>query len=532
MHCSLRVDEILRLIACELITAGGQASAVALACCCKGFENPVLDPLWKTQDQLDPLLRTLPEDIWNPSSYDVSVVITILILSLLNYLIRKSLTRPPTKKEWDRLMKYAKKMERLSMSGPLPSQVLSVLKFRAFGNPLLPNSKTLELWNVCGDCIPFIPLFLSVRTKTISLTFLELDLHKVMAASLIVTFPTLCPNLNHIRLIPLPRDPMITVAVSELVLTTNRDTLRSFHVDSPLTEEAREVIYKIPLLRELRTVIDGPTSLPTMILQNLTDIRIEYHPSHDWLQGFRGASLGKLSLIRISSESDSIDNFLRAFETVVLTTSIPATLSTFGLRTKRAWRPAYRSLLPFTQLTTLVIESSCEPVCSSTIDDDTVTDLAQAMPKLQVLQLGDLPCEAPTGVTVKGLAALAHYCPHLSRLRIHFQVASLDPPEIPSPVSADKSTVPQVGCALRSLQAGYTRMPKESVLMVTLTLLTLFPRLERIFFSNGGWKEVVSAIHNSKKLVRCSSKIFLFVAPRSNIDGTSPGPRVKLESDF
>ena len=43
MHACLNVDEIVRLIAYELVASGGYATAVALARCCKSFEDPVLD---------------------------------------------------------------------------------------------------------------------------------------------------------------------------------------------------------------------------------------------------------------------------------------------------------------------------------------------------------------------------------------------------------------------------------------------------------------------------------------------------------
>ena len=52
MHACLNVDEIVRLIAHELVASGGEASAVGLACCCKSFEDPALDALWATQGEL------------------------------------------------------------------------------------------------------------------------------------------------------------------------------------------------------------------------------------------------------------------------------------------------------------------------------------------------------------------------------------------------------------------------------------------------------------------------------------------------
>ena len=78
MHPCLHVDEIVRLITCGLIDAEEYATTVALACCNKTFEDPVLDVLWESQYQLIPLLNTLPWDIWGPGSYQVSVATMML----------------------------------------------------------------------------------------------------------------------------------------------------------------------------------------------------------------------------------------------------------------------------------------------------------------------------------------------------------------------------------------------------------------------------------------------------------------------
>ena len=52
MHPCLRVDEIIRLVACELVELEANGTVAALACCCKSFEEPVLDVLWETQVEL------------------------------------------------------------------------------------------------------------------------------------------------------------------------------------------------------------------------------------------------------------------------------------------------------------------------------------------------------------------------------------------------------------------------------------------------------------------------------------------------
>ena len=63
MHPCLYVDEIARIIARELVAFDGQATSVALACCCKTLEDPVLDILWETQSRVLLLLKPLPRDV-------------------------------------------------------------------------------------------------------------------------------------------------------------------------------------------------------------------------------------------------------------------------------------------------------------------------------------------------------------------------------------------------------------------------------------------------------------------------------------
>ena len=265
-------------------------------------------------------------------------------------------------------------------------EVLAVLQLCAINEPLFPNLKSLNLWDIVGEFIPFIPLFLSPRTTSISITFTEHNPPKaVFVTSMVATFSTLCHNLQTIRLRPIPRDPIITAAVSEFLLNTNRDALRQFHVDSPLTKEAREVIYRLPDLCGLWVVVEESTSLPTMVLPNLTEIGVEYHNNHDWLKGFRGAVFGRLNSVtfRPESESAQIADFLEAFESAG--PAISTSLSAFRYCAFHPWRPNYRSLLSFTQLRELEIYFSCDDGCSSTIDDDIITDMARAMPRLEIL---------------------------------------------------------------------------------------------------------------------------------------------------
>ena len=313
---------------------------------------------------------------------------------------------------------------RILREGYTELDTLRVLQLRTTNDPWLSGLKTFECEDVTEEFVPFIPLFLSSKTIEIDIDFDE-DTPAVVVASAITSFPKLCPDLESISLSNLPRDSVITEAVSEMLLTCNRDTLKMFRVLSPLTEAAREVVFRLPRLSQLRTVILGSISLPTVALPNLNAIDVEYDDDFGWLRGFRGGRLERLEAVtfrfRDKIKPEEIGDPLGTFQSVALAASAQNALSEIAFYTRQSWNPNYSALLSFHQLKKVEIQSSCVRDCSSRVDDDIITSLAQAMPKLETLRLGASPCGAPVGATVKGLISLARLCPHLSNLRVHFQ---------------------------------------------------------------------------------------------------------------
>ena len=409
----------------------------------------------------------------------------------------------------------------------LPSEVFAVLRSSTTGEPLSPNLRSLNLWTRIVASIPLIRSLLSPRTTDIRINFgCRFPPRTVPVALVITTFPALCPNLQRIRLDSLPRDPMITAAVSKLLLTPNRDALQQFRVESPLTEEARKVVYKLPNLCGLLVVGEGSAPLPTMVLPNLTKLVIVYNHDCDWLEGLRGATLGRLKSVtfRVRSESARIADFLEVFASVGLT--ISTTLSTFRFYTFHSWRASYRPLLLFKQLRKLEITFSCEGGCSSTIDDDTITDMARAMPKLEYLELGE-PCGVPAGVTAEGLTVLANHCLHLSGLRIHFRVDSFHALPMIADTPRVGTAAPRKECDLDFLGIGDIPLPEESMLVVTKTLVRIFPNLSTLDSADKNWKKVSDAIRFFR-ISGHSGKKPLFTPPRDNLSYTSP--RTTLES--
>ena len=504
MHPCLNVGEVLRQLARDLVVLEEEATVVSLACCCKGFKGPALDALWESQDQLFPLLKTLPADAWKTEAghfVSLSQELTVFLSDRV-----KSFERIPTRAEWSRLRRFAREMRNLrvdtSQDPPITSDILFVLQLHSANEPLFPKLKAFKCYaNEVFD--PFIPLFLSRETTSIDIGFAK-GSPTLIVASVIARLSILCPDLEDITLGKLPRDPVIVEAVSEMLLGCNKDALRCFYVDSPLKGEARDVLFQLPKLSALWAVFRDHTPLPPVVLPNLTFIHVEYDNHPDWLQGFRGGVLDKLETIYLRPQSGEISDFLGEFKNVALTTSIPATLLRFKLITSRPWDPSYRSLLPFTQLKELVIEFSCEDHCSSRVDDGVIMDLARTMPKLRILRLGGAPCETGGGVTVKGLIAVARGCRLLSELRIHFETASFFEAATGAKVSTPsngETAGSQQGCALTSLEVGEIHIPTQegAALKVAAILLQIFPRLLNVKFVEKKWKEVVKIIKVFKK---------------------------------
>ena len=69
----LKINELTRLIASQLVLVGAENSAVNLACACRSFEEPILSTLWETQWSLGALLKVLPEENWGLQSNRHSV---------------------------------------------------------------------------------------------------------------------------------------------------------------------------------------------------------------------------------------------------------------------------------------------------------------------------------------------------------------------------------------------------------------------------------------------------------------------------
>ena len=384
------------------------------------------------------------------------------------------------------------------------SEVLPALQLGTGGEPLLPRLEGFGCVKAPGDFVPFIPFFLSPKTVDICFRFAP-NVPALTVTLTIAGLPTLCPHIVSLVLNPLPRNPAITEAVSEMLLACSPNTLQLLSVDSPLTEDARGIVYRLPKLYSLSALIQGPISLPPVELPCLETLCVEWDSGYDWLEGFREAKIRKLESITlrpatVPHQVHGFLGFLEEFQSVALSISAQETLSEFSFYTSQSWFPNYSSLFVFKRLVKLEVEFSCNSGCSSTVDDDTIVNLAEAMPGLKILRLGGPPCRAGGGVAFKGLVALALRCPRLSELCVHLQAHKLaDATHRPSPLGST-AVVPRTECALTDLHVGWTRISEQATLAIGLSLLQIFPEIVNIKYFNSPWKKVVDVIRLSRQI--------------------------------
>ena len=101
MHPCLNLDKILRLLASKLVASEAKKTAVSLACCCKNFEDPVLDVLWEVQDGLTPLLKCLPQEVWEERDGRFVSQPVAFLLPALNYSMLEVVQENPNKRGMD-----------------------------------------------------------------------------------------------------------------------------------------------------------------------------------------------------------------------------------------------------------------------------------------------------------------------------------------------------------------------------------------------------------------------------------------------
>ena len=253
-----------------------------------------------------------------------------------------------------------------------------------------------------------------------------------------------------------------------------------------LSTQAVVHLMKLPNL-DIWVTEQGPPQVTDLIRHGVPDGVFSLFPSLKGLNLRGEAALGWLTLFETTK--DRTPPWIVACDGLVAITYYHHALPIDSSLTSR--------FLPFVDLSDLRIMMGClfRP-CASRFTDQDVERLAIALPRLEILKLGDRPCSADTcPTTVRSLLSLSIHCTKLEYLNIHFRMANLRADVLGMLAYAySQGLHSKPKCALKTLVAGGMpiRLSDYDPGLVSIGVLMIFPSLTE-FDARGGspaWSRV------------------------------------------
>jgi hypothetical protein len=295
------------------------------------------------------------------------------------------------------------------------------------------------------------------------------------------------------------------------LISKNARSLTSVMLNSmdPVSLPVAQDIFRLPLLRYLTMDLPTLPGTPPGIPPSLTDLAITIDSEETLARVFTACWTSRVTLLDITYVGSSSPRNWKDLTGTFASGQLAQTLTDFSWVESLPQRldpGMLQTFLPFTNLQSLKIDTSCWGVCVFTFGHVEVCELSSALPNLRTLYLGGDPCGlVTTSVSFVTLVIISKHCKHLESLRIHFDpadIVALDNTEEPSAVFADNGEGARSECALETLNVGNTQMVGEEGLLswhMALALLEIFPRLSVIEHAYPGeiWLEV------RRRLQRC-----------------------------
>jgi hypothetical protein len=393
MHQIFRLDELVQSVAhCVDHTAEGSASLLALACCCKSLEGPVMDALWCRQTILSTILRTLPADSW-------SVDDGVFVRKKLTYPFVsqaspgfQSLSRNLSQEEWNRFRRYTARVTELEVHGAYsqpaiapkrPLAWVSAETIQLFGmesqrGGFWPRVYSLKC-NIGWEAAPFISSFLTPTITNLNLSFPDEDSRFLQPMLSIISHT--CHQLQSLTIDGGIFGPLSGGEMGRLI-SASGSTLLSINFSLFTPPEIFPVIFKLPLLRRLRLVRPRlPDQIPPEILPLLESVAFVGDPGPNlthFLERLPAKALAGVVVYTI--EPIQLAALLKSLSgATTINYLILATVTTLG-------RPSISLLCTFTNLIILNVQCVCIHrktglQCSFQPTDQNLLDLGEALPQ-------------------------------------------------------------------------------------------------------------------------------------------------------
>ena len=357
----------------------------------------------------------------------------------------------------------------------------------------LPNLRSITWWDHSWDSLPFLRLFLNPGLVDVDIRFPDNNLHVYRRATI-----SLIParDLTDLRLQRMgPADPLSMDAVYNL-LEQASETLRSVDLGGDPSVAIIEKLLQLPNLRHLDVILpETRIPPPAVVFPSLEELIVSYGEAASWVHVLRNIPNPALRELQINF-SGSSPAYFQTLGPSLLDANVDKTLKSLKcickdgiLLTEAGLRP----FISFGRLTKLHLNSPCtEERCNFQLNDSIISELAAALPRLTSVELGGTPCKVPTSdVTISSLVALSTHCIDLDSLQLHFNAKDI----IYHNLSANSQTH-KFSCKLRSLAGGSQPLPTnhDEILLVTFTILRIFPHLETISKSRQNWDQVRRAV--------------------------------------
>ena len=515
------VEELVQRIALNADDRSvGSASLLALACCCKALEDPVMDVLWQRQRILHVIIKTLPADCWTVTD---SVYVSGIYLGLPSH-SSKSLTSPhvqriirtPTPNEWERFRRYTARVVRLSVGLKVSSETVSFLgTLSTLSDPLWPRLTSLSLVRGLGwDAATSALGFLSPKITKFTLILPRDD--NILLQPILSTASDRCHQIQELALDVVADNSHCAQKAGELIYAC-RDTLHTLCIWSPLKAEYFPIIANLPRLRILSLLgAHPPCDLPLNAFPALENVSFSKFHGQGLQHFFKRLCTTGLEVVDVEG-TDTI-----AFKELIATLlRFSATLRFLHIS------PVSDTELPsgvvprlFANLRTVSFGCSCwvnddQDQCAFRLTDQAIAELGAAMPNITDLYLGNIYCPSLQPTAFLSLVSLSKTCKDLESLTIKVDFRTMIAPSLDeSEDGGADATVDGTqgnagdGCKLRDLDVGLSTLSDhpESGWIVAIGLGKIFPSLPGVAAGYGSsrseWVQVRRNIGMLRRVFR------------------------------
>jgi len=377
-----------------------------------------------------------------------------------------------------------------------------MLQLYSHGGSLLPNLSSLD-WNSDDANLPFIMSFIS-RSLT-SITIGVPASAGLVLPPILTRLPTLAPDISRIVVRQRHYGPSVEEAFSQLLMHCNPNRLRTYNVDAPLSAPALSHVIQLPLLESLWLVepFHFPDPLPDVVFPSLQVLDVEFTGDLAWLKTLPKCPV--LFVICVLCLGPYVAQFMETFHSTITGCGMHERLQELTLWSEGEFKVTPQMIAcnsSLKNLTHLSLYSTDSTSCQTLdLTDADISLLTNAMPRLQVLVIGEVPCSVPSKITFNSLYTISSRCTGLATLRIHF-----NPDSFITKVNADSDggfkTPSSDLCPVTKINVGSIALPRQSNVsyIMALGLLGAFPHLEGVEYHDVAWKEINTLIGVNRRI--------------------------------